>query len=410
MKNINKIGNIPEILYRIGDIGSTNEKKRILEETKSNYFKFIFKQAYDPFINYGTVKIDTSDVEYEQDVRIDRNWFEDLEDLLNQLENRELTGNTAREEVKLFISRYPESWGRLVLNILKKDLRIGAGKRLINKVYPKLFPEDICMSAMKYDTKRVSFPVYADIKLDGIRCIADMSKKKLVSRNGKEFKNYPFILKELEQLSNEVTKIDGEIVMGHFQDLMRTLSRKEDGIELAKDAVYNIFDVIVDDTELSGRLHILDQLQKEINEKNLTHLKIIKGTEISTEPQLLDFYNNQLADGHEGIMIKKLDGLYEFKRSYSWMKMKPEESEDLTILRVERGTGKYENLLGAIVCMLPNGGEVNVGSGFKDDERKKYWDKKEELPGMVAEVKYQEKTKDGSLRFPVFIRFRPDKS
>ncbi|MCP6727353.1 MAG: hypothetical protein KJI69_05090 [Patescibacteria group bacterium] len=401
--------NIPEILNRIADIGSTNEKKRIVEETKSGYLKFIFKQAYDPFINYGTVKIDTSDVEYEQDVKIDRDWFEDLRDLLNKLENRELTGNAAKEEVKNFISHYPEAWGRVVLNILKKDLRIGAGKRLINKVYPKLFPEDICMSAMKYDTKRASFPVYADIKLDGIRCIADMSKKKLVSRNGKEFKNYPFILGELEQLTNEVTKIDGEIVMGHFQDLMRTLSRKDDGIELAKDAVYNIFDVIIDDTELSGRLHILDELQKEIDEKNLTHLKVIKGTEISTETELLDFYNKQLADGHEGVMVKKLDGLYEFKRSYSWMKMKPEESDDLTILRVEEGTGKYENLLGAIVCELPNGSEVNVGSGFKDDERKKYWDKKDELPGRIAEVKYQEKTKDGSLRFPVFIRFRPDK-
>ena len=401
--------NIPTILDEIAKVGSTNEKKRIIEETKSDYFKFIFKHAYDPFINYGTVKIDTSDVEYEQDVVIDRDWFENLQYLLNKLENRELTGNIAREEVKNFISHYPETWGKLVLNILKKDLRIGAGKRLINKVYPKLFPEDICMAAMKYDTKRVNFPVYADIKLDGIRCIADMSKKKLVSRNGKEFKNYPFILEELEQLTSDVSKIDGEIVMGHFQDLMRTVSRKDEGVELAKDAVYNIFDVIIDDVDLYLRLRHLDQLQKEIHEKKLTHLKIIKGTVISHGNALLDFYNNQLADGHEGIMVKKLDGLYEYKRSYSWMKMKPEESEDLVILRVEKGTGKYENILGAIVCKLENGGTVNVGSGFSDVERKNYWNKKETLVGQIAEVKYQEKTKDGSLRFPVFIRFRPDK-
>lgn len=401
--------NIPEILNRIADVGSTNEKKRIIEETKSDNLKYVFKCAYDPFINYGTVKIDTSDIEYNEDGKIDQKWFDELDYLLWNLENRVLTGNLARNKVKDFIKNYPKEWGELVLKILKKDLRIGAGKRLINKVYYNLFPEDICMSAMKYDIKRVSFPVYADIKLDGIRCIADMSKKKLVSRNGKEFKNYPFILKELEQLRNEVTKIDGEIVMGHFQDLMRTVSRKEDGIELAKDAVYNIFDVIVDDAKLSGRLHILDELQKEIVEKNLTHLKIIKGKEISDEKELLDYYNEKLEEGYEGIMVKQIDAVYEYKRSYSWMKMKPEHTEDLKIIGYKNGSGKYKNLLGAVVCELSNGSEVHVGSGFSDDEREKYWKQKDELPGRIVEVKYQEKTKDGSLRFPVFIRFRPDK-
>ena len=61
------------------------------------------------------------------------------------------------------------------------------------------------------------------------------------------------------------------------------------------------------------------------------------------------------------------------------------------------------------MCRLKNGGEVHVGSGFTDIEREELWNRQSELTGRMIEVKYQEKTQDGSLRFPVFMRFRPDK-
>jgi len=76
---------------------------------------------------------------------------------------------------------------------------------------------------------------------------------------------------------------------------------------------------------------------------------------------------------------------------------------------VIEGTGKYVGQLGAVECLLQNKQIVRVGSGFKDDERTKLWERASELPGQYIEVKYQEKTKDGSLRFPVFLRFRKDK-
>ncbi len=56
--------------------------------------------------------------------------------------------------------------------------------------------------------------------------------------------------------------------MGHFQDLMRTVSRKEDGIELAKDAVYNIFDTAETDKTFEERLKSLDEIEKIIKTKN----------------------------------------------------------------------------------------------------------------------------------------------
>src|SRR3990167_1767535 len=273
MINNDIMQDIPDILESLSNVSSSNEKKRILEETKSEDLKYIFKQAYDPFINFGTVKVDVSGIKYDEKRKVDSKWYVELNKLLYKLEKRELTGNHARDEIRKFMERSPEKWADIVLKILKKDLRIGAGKRLINHVYKNLFSEDFCMAAMKFDKKRFSYPVYADIKLDGVRCIADIKDENvnLFSRNGRLFKNYPFIAEEIKELDlTEGTKLDGEITSSHFQELMRTVSRKEGGIELAKDAVYNIFDIIKENEIFADRLeYFIQKLEKEIEEKKL---------------------------------------------------------------------------------------------------------------------------------------------
>lgn len=409
-----EIQDIPAIFEKLSNVSSINEKKRILLLTKSDVLRYIFKQSYDPFINYGITKIDISDVLFDEKRTIDLIFLDSLTKLLYKLENRELTGNLARNEIKEFISHLPKKWAILVLNILKKDLRIGVSKKIINSTYNNLLPTDFCMSAMKYDKKRVFYPIYADTKLDGVRCIIDYNSKNkkvnLYSRNGRLFKNYSTIENEIKELDISSIRLDSEITMGHFQNLMRTISRKDDGIELAKDAVCNIFDVSLNNIMFNTRLEILNGIKKIIKEKNLKHLKVITGKKIESEKELFDFYEEQLKNGYEGIMVKPLNGLYEYKRSYSWMKMKPTETIDIKIIDVNEGTGKYKNHLGAFVCKLPNNENIQVGSGLDDNERKEYWSNKDQLIGQIIEVKFQEWTKNKqSIRFPVFLRFRPDK-
>ena len=404
------MNHITSTLNRLRETNSTNEKKKILEETKSELFERIFIQAYDSFINFGVTKIDTSDIVY--DVKEPEGWFDDMFELLGKLASREITGNRARDCVKQLMSRTTEEDAELVLLILRKDLRTGTGVRLINKVYVDLLPEAFCMGANKYDANRVTFPVYADTKLDGARCIAMIEHDiELKSRNGKPFKNYKTIEKELQQLDlPHGLRLDGEITLGHFQDLMRTLGKKTDGIELSKDAIYNIFDIQMTTKTFEERLKALDGIQHKIDELGLTHVKVIKGEYLENEEELLRYYGKQLDAGQEGAMVKTLNGMYEYKRTYAWQKMKPEHTEDLEIVGIDEGKGKYVGQLGAFICQLDNGDTVNVGSGLKDEERIELWPRRDELIGKLIEVKFQEKTKDGSMRFPIFMRFREDKS
>jgi uncharacterized membrane protein len=70
---------------------------------------------------------------------------------------------------------------------------------------------------------------------------------------------------------------------------------------------------------------------------------------------------------------------------------------------------RHKGRLGGFVLKQEDGQECECGSGFSDEDRDYIWNNKKEFLGRTVEVKYQEKTNHGILRFPVFMRFRDDK-
>lgn len=68
--------------------------------------------------------------------------------------------------------------------------------------------------------------------------------------------------------------------------------------------------------------------------------------------------------------------------------------------------------MGALICNY-KGNEVQVGSGFTDMDRKRFWLHPEEVIGKIILVKYKEETKNKnggtSIQFPVFQGVRYDK-
>ena len=85
---------------------------------------------------------------------------------------------------------------------------------------------------------------------------------------------------------------------------------------------------------------------------------------------------------------------------------------DLKIVDVLSGTGKYEGMLGSVVCESDDGViQVNVGSGLNENQRETL--KKEDLIGKIVAVKYNtritNKQGEESLFLPIFIELREDK-
>jgi DNA ligase-1 len=110
-------------------------------------------------------------------------------------------------------------------------------------------------------------------------------------------------------------------------------------------------------------------------------------------------------------MIKDTDAPYECKRSHSWLKAKPFIEVSLKVISTEEGTGRNVGKMGALVCEGLDDGkmiQVNVGSGFTDQQRDDFWNCRAD--GHIVEVRADAVTQnqDGtySLRFPRFKTFR----
>jgi len=90
------------------------------------------------------------------------------------------------------------------------------------------------------------------------------------------------------------------------------------------------------------------------------------------------------------------------------MKFKAFFDADVPVIGMQEGTGKHEGKLGSFLVDY-KGVNVRVGSGLTDDLRVQLWQEHDLHIGRIIEVRYQEETPDGSLRFPTFVCFRNDR-
>lgn len=430
---------IPHVLKTVAETKGTNAKVDMLagalRQNMDGSLLHILTISYNPFITFGVD--DTKKIWNDYQITsaylsgkevINSKVFLTLEDMAT----RKVTGNAAKEALVgcLESNNISAEQAEIVMLILRKDLRIGMATTLINKAIEAAgidnkfkIPTYECQLAHKFEPKRMSATGYyiAEDKLDGMRAQAwvyTSGKVDVFSRNGKEITSVSDKLKRqlldfAAQPSlawpDDVMIIEGEIEAGeNFNEAISSARKKEQQDNL----IFTIFDILTQDefnglsqTSLADRVERrnkakIDELHPDL--RMITH-KVVINTE-----EVVEAYNDARARGKEGIIVKDMHFPYEPKRSYGWLKVKGEETEDAPIVAIEPGKigTKYEGLIGAFIVRRENGVEVNVGSGLSDELRKTDG---EQYVGKMIEIEYHEETPDGSLRHPRFVKFRPDK-
>jgi len=387
--------------------------------------------AYNPYFMYNIKQVpETNGYEHR-----DNPWVA-FWGLCESLRTRTITGNAAREAVEVMSQRFDsDQWNLLARRVLIKDLRCGITSKTLNKIVGKtewkipVFEVQLATDS-KGHAKKLTGEVMIEPKLDGVRTIAIIYANETVmlySRNGKEFTNFPHIEADLKKIAKtfrshdaDAIVIDGEITGKSFQELMRGATRKD---HTATDSVFNVFDFMTLEDFKRGfcntkQIDRLLALESIVNRVKMDHVVMVKGKQLNLDnPEdhkfMEQYANDCVAEGYEGIMIKKQHAPYECRRSTFWMKWKPVITVDLEVVDIEEGTGRNEGRLGALVCEGVDDNRtirVNVGSGLSDSDRDDFWARKDSLVGFVVEVKADAVTQnqDGtySLRFPRFERFR----
>ncbi len=281
-------------------------------------------------------------------------------------------------------------------------------------------------------------------KLDGIRALAyvDNSGVEIFSRRGQLLTHrYPSLAEELTQYDN-VFVIDGEIVAfdeknrPSFEKLQeRSGLTKIADIQIAESnnpIKYYVFDILFFNGE-DVRSRPLLERKKILHQciSSSEHMEIIG--ELGHNGQTA--FESCLENGLEGVVGKRLNSVYQSnRRSTDWLKLKSTLTDEFIVCGYTQGTGARKNTFGALILgEYDSANELvhvcSVGTGFDDRKIKKLLKTMAPLqykkcpfakrpigldnptwlePKLVAEIKFAERTRDNSLRVPVFLHLRED--
>jgi len=286
------------------------------------------------------------------------------------------------------------------------------------------------------DTDNIKYPVYGTPKLDGIRCL--FLDKLVKSRKLKKIPN-TYIRNELEKslcLASKNSEIfsgefDGEIVSSkdfNFQESTHNIMSFDGQPEF----IYYIFDVIEDDLTVSyeKRMELLESIT--FNDPRIVKLLPKK---LNNKQELLDFEEECLNKGFEGIIIRSDSGPYKLGRSTNkegyLLKLKRFSDSEARItgfeelmentaastinaLGLKEKTSKKDDMvgkgtLGTIVAVdIYTGVELRVGSGLNDEMRREIWDNQAKYLNSIFKYKYFAVGVKDKPRHPVWLGLRAD--
>lgn len=417
-----------QLLFEQLELASGRLEKEALLATADETTKRMLVWALDPMITFG-VTVDEKDMlsawaksASAGIITRDEFWDVKFEKLCENLSTRKITGNMALAELSDTLLLAPAAidlkWAWRILN---KNLRCGVQLSTVKKVFPGLIEPFACALAKPYEPEKheLEGAWCVEPKLDGLRMVVVGGVA--YTRNGRVIESVGHVLAELSPWTGKLANyvFDGEIMGStEFDEDSGKIRKKGEGPNF--DLKYNIFDIIKGDEWAKKKTEsTLDRKQRLSNLFNpemiaeaasFKYVRKVPWKTLTnpTAEKLFEMRDKFIADGYEGVMLKDLSAPYVFKRSDSLLKLKDFVDADGEIVGSYEGKGRHAGRLGGLVVSF-DGIETKVGSGFSDEQRTDLWNRRHDIIGSCVEVQYQNKTTEGSLRFPVFVKFRPDK-
>jgi len=412
-------------------------KEDLLHKNRSNdLLRQVFVATSDPYTNYYVSKFKMPAAVPSQLVDNDMQLKAFLEVLLPDLASRKIVGNEAKSVVSAAFQLMTPLQQKWCLRILLRNLRVGVMETTINKVWPGSISKfsvqlaETLRSHFEEDKgiildEEVQFPVRVEPKLDGLRCVAvkHNGEVTMFTRSGTVLDTLPTIKAILEAAPWDNFVLDGETMGETWNDSASVVMSRKNGKD-DSGIKYHVFDAIeLEDwrvqksaTELESRIQLVIDLLSQLPAGS--PVVPVPGATVNCLNGLMKFYSSAMEQGHEGVMVKDLNATYAFKRSGSVLKLKPVTTYEGVIVGNYEGKrgSKREGLWGGFEVVLPNGVVTRVAGGFTDKLKAEInldpgsWvGKIVEMEGQPDPLTQDGLTRDGRVRFPVFIRERDER-
>lgn len=442
---------VATIIKYVGATSSNNDKLALLKRHSATPgLKEILQFIYNPYCKTGI-----SDAKLAKAGGLmNENYIREIEwpEAIYYFKTHQTGSDSDLVFARAFITstrrKYGEDAMRLAIAMVTQNLKIGVTATSLNKVYGSDFiPKTGCMLGTPFDdvgSSRVSWPCIVTEKLDGIRriLIKENGICSFYSRSGHEDTGLVQIADEAKWLPDNYV-YDGELLAdGNFKDCIAQ-RQATNSIANSKGTktglTFNIFDMVPVAEFYAGKstmdagnrkillgATLMDESIKYLDENwnyRIAAFGLHKDLKYIKPVPILGVVNNihevePIVDiiwkrGGEGVMLNVASAPYEVKRSKKLLKIKHVEEFVLPVVNIIEGTGKYEDAMGAIVCLYTasdgSRSYVGIGSGFTDDQRRDIWDNPNSYIGMFAEIEsFGESTNaqgTKSINCPIFKRF-----
>lgn len=264
-------------------------------------------------------------------------------------------------------------------------------------------------------------------KLDGNRLLVHINANNggsgvltisMFSREG-EYMNFSHIREDILKVINrnfthffgEDFWLDGEIY-SHKEDfdfINGTYRKfKEVDIEQQKKLEYHIYDAfnpnLLEDYIIREQKYIAPLFNFPTNS-----LRRVEGKLLNANQELLDKHLEEfVSKGYEGIMVRKINMPYEFKRTSQLLKYKPERKEDKEFECIGVNESAYGNMVGSMIFKLDNGETFKGTPNVPQERCIEWWENKDQIIGKKFTVVFNGYTQYGKPRFPRVKAIRED--
>lgn len=376
--------------------------------------------------------------------------YEFLEDFLEDLSKRNITGHAALFAAHKLISEHSQHTD-LIRCIIDKDLRIRMGSRLVLKSIgvasdnlPVALAENLSDERMRKHFRESlgrGEQWYVSRKLDGIRCLAfcrysdGVWTVELKSRQGKPMDNLLATATAISaSLGSSGWKYD-LVLDGELCIFPNGIESPEDFRSVASVAgsdeadtsklIFFVFDALTCE-EFGGESRTpFDDRAERCRALGFTstEVKILPQHKIQSVEELEQHESKWRENCWEGLMLRRAASPYLGRRSKDLLKFKDRQDSEFIVIGyslaplrfVDNGKEREEIMLSSI-RVEHKGWPVDVGSGFTIQERRQLRELGDEIIGRRVTVSYfSESFRKGeggdrpSLRFPSFKCFREHK-
>jgi len=411
--------------------------RHVLYNAKSKRIKFYLKQIPEYTSNGENMPLE---------------WA--LEKLMD-ISSREVTGHDAVKYLEDILSSVGADDAYVIERIIDKDLKFGLGTTYINKVFKDLIEDTPYMGAKSFDEKlaRKIFEkggiAVSQVKMDGRYCnaIIRSGEVELESRQGETtFVGDAKFIRELSVMQDCV--LNGELtidgldrytangIVASIVDIegkRAERSEKENEKKIANfeekhgsyeeslsKIRYTVWDMITVDEyfekvstrEYAERAAILSST---LGKFSMTRVVIVEGAVVKSYDEAMTHFQQILARGEEGTILKALNGTWKDGKPNWQVKMKLEMHIDLRIIGFQFGEkgSKNEHVYSTINLESSCGKLKTNPAGMTEAMMADITERHEELMGTIVEIRCcglsQNSSGEWSTLHPSVVELRDDK-